>query len=111
MNPNFAAIKANYSDSDHVVSPAETLDIVVGYDEDGFENFRTFSAGDVVVNSSGLLFRVWGFTVDNLVIVRPHGLGHHPAFSSAVYMAVGLEHPTPAYMGQRHKDGLITLAG
>lgn len=91
------------------VSPAMSLDLVVSFttDEDGSQwpVYRTYFVGAIMV-ASGKLYRVEGFTRDNLVIVAPHGLGHDPLVRTMLFRYEGLDYP-PTEEVLLHKDCLI----
>jgi len=95
---------------DHRVSPAQALDLPVSVDAEGWEVYRTFRVGDIVVSGTGQLYRVQGFTRDNTVLVTQHGLGADPAITGLEFLAAGLDHPK-AQNVMIHRDGLIQFEG
>lgn len=72
------------------VSPAQCLDLVIGYDDEGWALYQCFAVGQIVVSLSGNLFKVIGFSLDNDVFVKPYGLGHDRAIRSMAFQAAGL---------------------
>jgi len=93
------------------VSPAISLDFVVGYDSEGWPVYRAFSVGNIVVNERGELLKVQGFTLDNEVLVSVHGLGHPAGISGYSYRPEGLEHLKTPDGDLRHRDGLVAFTG
>jgi hypothetical protein len=77
------------------VSPAQVLDLIIGYDDEGWATFQTFAVGNIVVSLSGNLFKVIGFSLDNEVLVMPYGLGHDRAIRSMSFQAAGLRVTDP----------------
>ena len=61
------------------VSPATSLDLVVGYDADGFPVYCGFAVGTKFSTPKGLGYKVIGFSLDNHVFAVPYGLGHEAA--------------------------------
>lgn len=93
------------------LSPATSLDLVVDYDDEDWPVYRSFSVGDIVISERGDLYRVQGFTLDDLVLTKPHGLGHNPLTMLVTFYPAGLSHPQDEGYGYRHRDGLVTLIG
>ena len=93
------------------VSPALELCLYCGEfetDADGivWELPQMYAVGAVMVSKAGNLYRIVGFTLDNLVIAQPHGLGHDSSISTVVFKPEGLHYPKAAET-LRHKDSLI----
>lgn len=89
------------------ISPALSLDLTVGFDSEGWPEFRCFSVGDIVVSANGNLYKIAGFSLDNAVFVTPHGLGLHRAILAVEFKPEGLAHlPKEAYT-PFHKNGLV----
>jgi hypothetical protein len=93
------------------VSPAMSLDLVVSFttDEDGSQwpVYRTYFVGAVMLSvHSRQLWRVEGFTRDNLVIVSPHGLAHGKGITTVVFRHEGLDYP-PCEEVLQHRDSLL----
>lgn len=100
-------------------SPASSVDIVTDYDEDGWEVWTTYAVGDLVQSfPSGDVWRVVGFTKDDQVLCRPHGLTDGliagatfaPGRSSGTGER-GLE-PFSQYVTETvysHRDGLVSF--
>lgn len=64
------------------LSPAKSLDLTVGYDEENWPIFRTFYVGQRLANTqSGKLYKVIGFTKADTIICTPSGFGHNPAIA------------------------------
>lgn len=92
----------------HPFSPAMSLDLPVGTDEEGWAIYETFSVDDIVINPSGKTFRIIGFTLGNTILVKQHGLDIDPMISSIEFRSEGLSHPKNEYTWM-HKNGLIHL--
>ena len=89
------------------LSPAEDLTLPVGYDSDGWSVYECFVVGDIVVSRhNGLAYRVQGFTLDNLLLLKPHGLGHCETTLLVFGIAEGFPHP-PREETWRHPQGLV----
>lgn len=94
------------------VSPATSLTLGVGqYDEDGWEIMYIFAVGSIVTNTRGDALRIMGFTLDDLVICQPYGLGSDPAIKTILYRAAGLVIVPEAEEGLAHVNGLISFFG
>jgi len=85
---------------DHNTSPAQALDFVVGSDNDGWPVYLSLRVGDIVTTAAGSMYRVAGFTRNNTVLCRPHGLGHDPA-------VIGTEF-RPSSLSVPHNDASVT---
>ncbi|MCP4567933.1 MAG: hypothetical protein GY841_10175 [FCB group bacterium] len=91
-------------------SPALSLDLVVGNDSDGWPVYRQFVAGSRMVSQSGKLYKVVGFTRDDLVVVVQAGLEIDPAISSVTFEPEGLDFLKGTSLeASRHKEGLVWL--
>jgi len=95
------------------VSPATSLTLVTGYDEDGRAVDTIFRVGDLVVNMRRDTFRIMGFTLDNLVVCKPYGLDADPAVVTVLYDVerAGLRHVPSADEFTSHVNGLVIFAG
>ena len=91
------------------LSPVTATDIVIGYGEDGFADWRIVRIGDLVTDDSGSrIYRVIGFDRDNQVILTPHGLNHDPAVMTITATGFGMTilNPEPETV-LRHSDGFV----
>lgn len=73
------------------LSPAQSLDLIVGYDDEGWAIYQGFGLGQIVASQVGNTYKVIGFTLDNEIIVKPYGLGHDPAIKSMCFQSEGLK--------------------
>ena len=69
---------------------AQVVNLVVGYDDEGWETFATFKTGQIVADEAGHLYKVIGFTTDDEVIVVQYGLEMDRAISSIAFLPAGL---------------------
>lgn len=60
------------------VSPATSLDLVVGHDADGWPIYYGFVVGTRFATTRGRAFKVIGFSLDNHVFAVPYGLNADP---------------------------------
>jgi len=73
------------------VSPAQSLDLTVGYDAEGWPISQIFRVGQIVASRNGRLYKVIGFSLDNEVLTVQYGLEQDPAIKSVAFLAEGLE--------------------
>lgn len=93
------------------LSPAASLSLVVGFDQDDWGDWLIFSVGDRVL-AGDRLYKVLGFTLDDHIIVRPIGLDVDPMIETVELTPMGLQHePSEWVTVPCHKDGLIDLVG
>lgn len=98
--------------AEHNVSPAEMLDLVTGYDAEGWAEYLTVRVGDVVHFGTGKAYRVAGFTRQNTVLAYPHGLNHDPLAAGYELNPAGMMHlPMYESAGTMHQSGLVAFAG
>lgn len=60
------------------VSPATSLDLVIGYEADGQPIYCCLAVGQLILSPMGRGYRVIGFSLDNHVFAQPYGLGTDP---------------------------------
>lgn len=81
------------------VSPAQSLTLTVGFDDEGWDIVELFTVGEVVASASGRLYRVIGFSLDDDVLVKPYGLGHDPLVRSLSFRPEGLRVTVAPFCG------------
>lgn len=93
------------------LSPAISLDIITGQDEDGWPVYLTVSVKDRLVTPTGRMYRVLGFTTANTLICRQSGLDIDPAIKFVELEASAqLKHADAPVYEYQHKSGLVSFA-
>ena len=92
------------------ISPAETLDLVTGYDADQWPIFNTFSVGMRIVSPAGRLYKVIGFTKENTLICTQAGLDIDPMIAHVNLRPDGCKWADEPTYNYRHSVGLIEMA-
>lgn len=92
------------------LSPAISLTLVVGFDQEGWEEWLMVSVDDRILSPEGRLYKVLGFTLQNTIIAQPIGLDVDRRIISVELEPMGFRHEAPEW-GMRHSTGLIDLVG
>jgi len=90
------------------LSPKAQLCLCVGYDDEGWEAWEGFSALEIVTIGE-LSWRIQGFTLDDEVVVSPHGLNHHPAVRWMTVHPAAIRKQKDEY-AILHRDGIVEFA-
>lgn len=72
-NPEYENLKKQWDTLN--VSPTCSIDVTVGYNEEGYPIFLSFQLGDII-EKDGLSCKVVGFTRRNTVLSIPHEGDH-----------------------------------
>ena len=89
-------------------SPAHSITIVNGFDNDGWEEWLTLTVGNIVVSEMGRMYKIIGFTTKNTIICVQYGLDIDPAILHLEFTTgMGLKHALLPEYEYRHKDSLI----
>ena len=104
-----------FGDLAHSPSPTASVEVVTGYDSEGWEVWETFYVGNLLSAPSGNLWRIAGFNTDNTAIVSPHGLNHDEAIRA---MSIRLDTGSIKVVEEggfhtstlSHKEGLVSFA-
>jgi hypothetical protein len=94
------------------LSPAISLDIITGYDRDGWAEYLTTTVGMRVVTPSGRLYVVIGFTVANtIIVIEASGLDADPAIASLELTGKGMKWADAPTYHTCHTNGLVAMLG
>ncbi len=96
FNLNFLKALVGDAEFSAPLSPADLLDLKVGYDDEGWPILETFRVGDRLVSTEGNLYKLVGFTKANSLIVTQSGFNIDPKIRFLEF-AGGLRHEQPEY--------------
>lgn len=91
------------------LSPAISLDVVTGYDAEGWAEWLTVNVGMRLVSRSGRMYKVIGFTTASTIICTQSGLDIDPAVKFVELTGEGLEWADKPVYDYVYASGLVSM--